>query len=198
MSNPFDARGITATGSSVFAIVEAVKAFSVLVNVLLEVMKVQTRDATGALTVDPNAWYPIEDTLLAHKKVDSLLGGRGLEKVGSFIPQHAVFPPDIDNIHSALRSIDIAYHMNHRKDGEPMFNPATGALLEGIGHYGFKLVEGKREIVMVCDNPYPCRFDLGIIKGMAHRFEPRATVTHDTSTACRQKGAATCTYVVTW
>ncbi|UJR85230.1 hypothetical protein [Sandaracinus amylolyticus] len=189
---------ITVSGASVVSIVQAVKGFSVLVSTLLEVMKVQTRDATGALAVDPNAWYPVRDYLIAYKKIDTLLGGRGLEKVGSLIPSHAVFPPNIKDVRGALASIDVAFHMNHKLDGAPMFDPSTGTMLEGIGHYGYQAVPGKNEARLVCGNPYPCRFDLGLIRGMAQRFEPGATVTHDANEGCRAKGGESCTYVVSW
>ncbi len=36
----------------------------------------------------------------------------------------------------------------------------------------------------------------GLIKGIAQRFEPQATLTHDPHPGCRQKGVASCTYVV--
>ncbi|WP_044889542.1 hypothetical protein [Myxococcus hansupus] len=191
-------RGIAASGASVASVVEAVKSFSVLLGVLLETMKVQARDAQGNLVIDVNTWYPLEDYLQAYKKIDSLLGGRGLEKVGSIVPQKAVFPANIRDIRSALASIDVAYHMNHRKDGKDMFNPVTGTMLDGIGHYAFQAVEGKNEAHLVVSNPYPCRFDMGLIKGMAQRFEPQATLTHDVSAGCRHKGASACTYVVQW
>ncbi|WP_237077514.1 STAS domain-containing protein [Myxococcus xanthus] len=51
---------------------EAVKSFTVLLDVLLETMKAQTRDAHGNLTVDVNAWYPLEDDLKAYREIDSL------------------------------------------------------------------------------------------------------------------------------
>lgn len=190
--------GITVSGSSAISIMQAVRSFSVLVNELLTVMQVQTRDASGALFLDPNNWYSMDGYLLAYKKIDTLLGGRGLEKVGSFIPQNAVFPPNVRDIYSGLGSIDIAFHMNHRKDGKEMFDPVTGDMTEGIGHYRSQPTAGKNEIVMVCDNPYPCRFDQGLIKGMAQRFQPTAQLTHDAHQGCRQRGGASCTYVVTW
>ncbi|NTX39664.1 hypothetical protein HUA78_35035 [Myxococcus sp. CA033] len=190
--------GITVTGLSVVSIVEAIQSFSVLVNALLDVMKVQARGAGGERALDPSAWYPLEDYLLAYKKIDTLLGGRGLEKVGSMIPKNAVFPPDITDIHKALASIDVAFHMNHRKNGKDMFNPATGEMLEGIGHYAYTAIAGKNEGYVVCGNPYPCRFDQGLVKGMAQRFMPNATVTHDPAHGCRQKGGASCTFVVNW
>ncbi|WP_338870049.1 hypothetical protein [Myxococcus stipitatus] len=190
--------GITVTGVSVASIVEAIQSFSVLVNTLLDVMKVPARGAAGERAIDPNVWYPMEDYLLAYKKIDTLLGGRGLEKVGTMIPKNAVFPANITDIHKALASLDVAFHMNHRKNGKDMFNPVTGEMLEGIGHYTYTAAPGKNEGTVVCNNPYPCRFDQGLVKGMAQRFMPEAVVTHDASHGCRQKGADSCTFVVTW
>ena len=38
--------------------------------------------------------------------------------------------------HSAsLASLDVAFHMNHRKRGRAMYDPTTRAMREGIGHY---------------------------------------------------------------
>jgi hypothetical protein len=198
MAAPPSFPGITVSGTSAQSILAAVKGFSVLVNELMSVMKVQTRNAAGVLAVDPKDWYPLDDYLVVYRKIDTLLGGRGLEKVGTFVPQNVVFPPNVQDVPSALASIDIAYYMNHRKDGRDMFNPATGERVEGIGHYRYERVAGKNEAILVCDNPYPCRFDQGLIKGMARRFQPQAELTHDPSHGCRQKGDPSCTYVVSW
>ncbi|NMO21654.1 hypothetical protein HPC49_48555 [Pyxidicoccus fallax] len=198
MSASFSFTGIQVKGASIYSVVAAINTFSVLVNDLMQAMNVQTRDASGALMIDTNAWYDLDHYMPVYKKIDTLLGGRGLEKVGSFIPKNAEFPPNIQDIHGALASIDVAFHMNHRKDGKPMFNPLTGEMTEGIGHYRYQPVAGKNEALLVCDNPCPCRFDQGLIKGMAQRFQPQATLTHVPDTGCRTKGDASCTYVVTW
>ncbi|MCY1021087.1 hypothetical protein [Pyxidicoccus sp. MSG2] len=189
---------LAVSGSSTVSIVDAVKGFSVLIEELMKTMKIQTRDAQGRPVVDPTAWYPLENYLPVYKKIETLLGGRGLEKVGSMIPQFAEFPPNIRDIHSAIAGIDVAYHMNHRLDGKPMFNPATGEMLEGIGHVSFQPVAGKNEALVVCDDLYPCRFNVGLIRGMAQRFEPKATLTHGPHQDCRLKGAATCAYLINW
>ena len=77
--------------------------------------------------------------------------------------------------------------MNHR-DGD-------------IGIYGFQST-GPKSAKMVCRNPYPCDFDQGIIEAMAIRFKPQdcpaVSVRHDDSAPCRQNGADSCTYLVTW
>jgi hypothetical protein len=91
--------------------------------------------------------------------------------------------------------------MNHRINGEVLFNPKTGAMKEGIGHYSFEKT-GPRAANMVCKNPYPCDFDRGIIESAARKFKPAdsiiLSVTHDDSKPCRKKGHDSCTYIVTW
>ena len=110
---------------------------------------------------------------------------------GSPSPKNAIFPPFVTDIDSALKSIDVAYHMNHALDGLPMFSPTpTGTMLEGIGHYGYMRVPGKKQIIAECTNPYPCPFNLGLIQAMAQRFESTATVIHDPTRPCRESRAA--------
>jgi hypothetical protein len=77
-----------------------------------------------------------------------------------------------------------------------MFSLETGAMLEGIGHYGY--APGEREIISVCNTPYPCDLDRGILTAMARAYEPNCRVAHDDSRPCRKRGADSCTYVVTW
>ncbi|MCP3137640.1 hypothetical protein [Pyxidicoccus xibeiensis] len=189
---------LSVSGSSTITIIDAVKGFSVLVDELMKTMNIQTRNAEGKPVVDAKAWYPLDAYMPVYKKIETLLGGRGLEKVGAMIPQFANFPSNIRDIHSALAGINVAYHMNHSIDGKVMFNPATGEMLEGIGHVIYQPVEGKNEAVVVCDDLYPCRFNVGLIRGMAQRFQPKATLTHGPHQDCRLKGAATCTYAINW
>ena len=106
-------------------------------------------------------------------------------------------PPEIDNIEAALASIDVAYHMNHRIQGEVLFDPATGIMKEGIGHYRYQ-PGGDRGGVMVCETPYPSEFDRGIITGTARRWRPTVEVTLDESKPTRKRGADSCTYLVKW
>ena len=100
--------------------------------------------------------------------------------------------------------IDVAYHMNHRNGRqEIMYDPQrTPARLDGIGSYRCDFAPDKREAVLVCDNPYPCQFDQGIITEMVHRFKPQdslyARVNHVSGVPCRKRGDASCTYQVRW
>jgi len=88
--------------------------------------------------------------------------------------------------------------MNHRKNGRVLFNPDSGEMSEGIGHYGYSELKGKNSIVSVCENPYPCTFDEGILISMAKKFEPSAMILHDNTKPCRRKGGDSCTYIISW
>jgi hypothetical protein len=145
-------------------------------------------------------WYPQQSWLNAFRQISEKVGPRTLYIIGKSIPENAQFPPDIDNIEKALASIDVAYHMNHSLHGKPLFNQQTGNMQEGIGHYSFKKT-GDNQAEIVCDNPYPCDFDKGIIDAMAHKFKPAnafVKTTHEESEGCRKKGQNSCRYVVKW
>ena len=120
-----------------------------------------------------------------------------LQDIGAAIPRNVFLPPSITDVVSVLQAIDVAFHMNHRKNGQVMFDPATGRMLEGIGHYTSR-IEGPRRIAVVCENSYPCAFDRGLVTAFAQRFAPNAKGVHDDSAPCRAKGANSCTNVVTW
>lgn len=132
------------------------------------------------------SWHKQQDWLDAFRLIAEKIGPSTLKAIGSKIPQTALWPPDINTIEEALASIDVAYHLNHR-GGE-------------IGHYRFEKTR-ERSGQMLCDNPYPCAFDAGIIKSTAVRFAPDdviVIVRHDDKKPCRQKGADSCTYLISW
>jgi hypothetical protein len=155
----------------------------------------------GIQNPEPGKWYPQQSWLDAFKAIAQATGDFTLFNIGKKIPENAQFPPEINTIDKALAAIDVAYHMNHRIDGQVMFDPATGKMLEGIGHYGFQQMN-EREIRMVCENPYPSDFDRGIIEAMAQKFKPAGAgfiiVKLDESLPSRKKGADSCTYTVKW
>jgi hypothetical protein len=65
--------------------------------------------------------------------------------VGSTPSTDALWPEEIKDVEAAFRSMDVAYHMNHRLNGAPMFDVQAGAMAEGIGHFRCTRV-GKRRI----------------------------------------------------
>ena len=146
-------------------------------------------------------WYSQQSWLNAFKKISDSIGKATLFSIGKRIPENAEFPPSINDLQKALAAIDVAYHMNHRINGTIMFDPGTGKMLEGIGHYKLERIDDKT-YKMVCKNPYPSEFDRGIIDAMANRFKPEGSakvkVKIDETQPMREKGADACTYIISW
>jgi len=189
--------GIEVYGSSIDAVVEAFKLFPSVGLKRMATHGIGTINAKGDVTVDRDGWYSQADWLAAFEGIATTVGTRALFQIGQHVPKHAIFPPQVNDIRTGVASLDVAFHMNHRKGGRPMFDPASGRKTPGIGSYGAKDA-GPRKITSVCENPYPCDFDRGVITGVATRFERAARVSHDDAAPCRKNGADSCTYHITW
>ncbi len=154
----------------------------------------------GIKNITSDNWYPQQNWLDAFTEISEKFGHYTLYEIGLTIPENAKFPEGIENVHDALGSVDVAYHINHRIDGNLLLNNETGEKKEGIGNYHYKIIDNKKG-EMVCDNPYPCSFDRGIIYAIANKFKPSGVVVniyHDEESSCREKGDNSCSYLVSW
>src|SRR5688572_7792361 len=154
--------GIDVYGSSLDAIVEAFKLFPSIALKRLVSHGIGTVNAKGEIVIDREGWYPQASWLAAFEGFATTVGTRALFQIGQHVPKHAIFPPSITDIRSGVASIDVAYHMNHRKNGKPMFDPTTGQKTKGIGRYGMA-DGGELKIISTCETPYPCDFVRGIL-----------------------------------
>jgi len=189
--------GFEVTGRGIPAALEAFGEFTVLAGQMLMANGVGKPDRSGFIQADTEGWYPLEGYLQAYRQIEEQLGPQMIRKMGAAKARHAVFPPNMVDITTAMQSMDVGYHMNHRQHGRPMFDPLSGVMLEGIGHYHCQLTLGQKRILMRCDNPYPCKFDEGILEALARRFSPGAMLEHE-SGSCRRKGGTSCSYLITW
>jgi hypothetical protein len=194
---PFEA-GIEVSGECIGSMVDGFKKYPTVALKYMSKHGLVKPTGPNAGEVDRSAWFPLESWLAAYEAISGEIGLNSLYACGRSIPENAVFPPNVTDVVSAISSIEVAYHMNHRKGGVVMFNPETGKFLEGIGHYRVEALPEEHRIVVQCENPYPCDFDRGIVAAMANRFEPEAKTVHDMDRPCRKKGADSCTYVVFW
>ena len=133
----------------------------------------------------PESWYSQKGWLDSFREISEQFGASTLFQIGKKIPENAQFPPEIDNLEKGLSAIDIAYHMNHR-----------------IGDIGFyKMVshdKASKEIIMQCNNPYPCDFDRGIITTIGRKFNSTVEVELDKSKPSRNVGSDESWYIVTY
>lgn len=130
-------------------------------------------------------WYPQQAWLSAFETIAEELQPHVLDRLGEQLPQVAEWPDDDGSVPDGLRSIDDAYRRNHR-GGE-------------IGHYGFERA-GERSGEVTCRNPYPCRFDRGLIRGVAQQYAPvdAFVFLEETGSVCRRDGDDECTYTAYW
>jgi hypothetical protein len=196
--NATSLENIQVLGSNLSNVMNAFGNFELLASRIMLDEGLGTESRQGVVQFEKEQWYPVTRWLSALGRVGREYGEFVLGQAGLAVPKNAVFPPFVTDIDSALKSIDIAYHMNHALAGTAMFSPETGKMLEGIGHYGYVRTPGKKQIIVECDTPYPCPFDSHLIQAIAQRFESTATVTHDASKPCRKRAGASCTYVVKW
>lgn len=131
-------------------------------------------------------WYPQEAWLATFEQIAEDLDPHLLDRLGEQIPDVAAWPDDdAGDVPTGLRTVDEAYRRNHR-GGE-------------IGRYAFERT-GDHEGRMVCETPYPCAFDRGLIRAVARRASPVETFVfvEETGDECRRDGADRCTYTVHW
>jgi len=153
--------------------------------------------------IDPEKenWIDQQKWLNAFKDIATNLGEMNLFLIGKAIIDNATFPP-VKDLKEGLKSIDIAYHINHRLNGQTMFDPIEEKMIEGIGHYTLTEYDpDKKKAIMVCDNPYPSKFDEGIITQIVRKFKPAGaheTIKLDTSKESRKNGAESCTFLISW
>lgn len=156
----------------------------------------------GIYPPDPEAWYDLQSFLNAFKELGDSIGGMTLFQIGKLVTEKAPFPP-MKELEEALHSINVAYHMNHRKEGKPMFNPETGQMLSGIGEYKILKYDVDLKRAMIWSNsPYPSKFEEGIITQVARMFKPessmRIAVKLDETKETRKSGAESNTYLISW
>ncbi|MEL7001960.1 MAG: hypothetical protein AAFN93_04400 [Bacteroidota bacterium] len=183
---------IEVNGSTVLSVVDGMGAIK---NIALRILW-----ENGIEVPKANQWYSQQRWLDCFKELSCNVGPNTLFGIGLAIPDNAIFPEDIDSIQKALESIDVAYHMNHRLHEKILYDSLSGEKLVGIGNYKYEET-GQYSANIICDNPYPCEFDKGIITTMARRFRPKGAkliIKHRDELGCRKHGHDSCTYTVTW
>jgi hypothetical protein len=145
-------------------------------------------DALAANGIDdPSAdeWYPQQAWLNTFEVIAAELEPHILDRLGEQIPDVAEWPTTPSSVEEGLRSIDEAYRRNHR-GGD-------------IGFYRFEST-GEQRGEVICENPYPCEFDRGLIRAVARRYAPVESFVfvEERGDRCRRRGDDACTYSVSW
>ncbi|HVK68768.1 MAG TPA: hypothetical protein VM694_30125 [Polyangium sp.] len=150
---------------------------------------------SGEIEIPPAS--PLDKLIAALGELLMLVGPQRAFEMGIQVVNHAAIPPGATDIATAMQIFDAGYHLNHLENGVPMFDPQTGAMREGIGHYKCISVSRHRAVMEV-NSPYNCDLDRGIMQAWARRFERTALVTHLEPSVCRKLRGPRCRYEVSW
>ena len=110
--------GMQVNGGTIMAIVDGMGGFK---DLALEFL---AESGLPNIVPDEKNWYSQQKWLNAFQMVSTRIGESMLFLIGKKIPKNAVFPSGISkNIEEALKSINIAYHINHKnKNGEILYD----------------------------------------------------------------------------
>jgi hypothetical protein len=197
--NPDDFTPYKILGSNVQVILDGFGSFTLLASKIMAESGLGTPDKDGLVKLVPTEWYSVPAFMRAWERIQAEFGDYTLKQAGRSIPTKATTATDtqLSDIDTAFNLLDASYLINHTKNGVRMFNPETGEMMEGIGHYRTKTGPGKNQITVDVNCPYPCAFAGGVIEGLAQMFDPKAKMTHDPK-ACRKHDSPICTFVVSY
>ncbi|WP_224363566.1 hypothetical protein [Hyalangium versicolor] len=188
-------KGIEVSGRVVFGLVQAFGQFKGQASQLLLAEGIGTKGADGLVVVDPTAWYPLDGFMRAFDRTGQQMGDSVLHQIGVSTAKTAEWAPNTTDLKGVISQIDQGYHLNHRKFGKVMWDPATGYMQEGIGHYVYRArPDGSMEVQ--ANNPYPCAFDKGLLFGAMRVLDTVGAIIHDDSHPCRKRGNKSCTYII--
>ncbi|NVB38403.1 hypothetical protein G6O69_11225 [Pseudenhygromyxa sp. WMMC2535] len=136
----------------------------------------------GVDNIDPEAWYDYDWAVSFFYKIETLLGKAALTEVGRSMIEAAIYPPEIDNIHALLSGLGYWFALNAR-------GPDVGEIT----------CEFEDECTALIDNSArgPCSFNVGIIQGACARYGITPLIEHGNE-GCKDDGAPTCLYRVSW
>ena len=149
--------------------------FKMIKNSLVSDEILETINNMGEIYIDK--FYLMDEYIKILDRIDEQL----LKKMGITTTTYAKWPLEINNVGDALKSINEAYKMNH-KSGYT------------IGKYDFQKIADKKYQI-ICDTPYPCPYDFGVVIGVAQKFSEHVKIIH-TEGLCRKHGDLSCTYEV--
>jgi hypothetical protein len=187
--------GIEVSGQSVYGTLHGFRQFKSLASRYLLTHGIGSPGKDGIVDIDPAAWYPLDRWLAAFNRIATEVGEAALVQIGIGVMESIQWPPEMTSVEGLVRFIDAGYHMHHRKEGKPMFDPATGEVVEGIGNFTIKREDRSRFFIETA-NPYPCPFDKGILAGAMRRLGASVGIVHDDASPCRLKGGKSCTHIV--
>lgn len=136
----------------------------------------------GVDRIDPDRWYDYDWSISIYYKIGEEIGRSALIAVGRKMIETAAYPPGIDNVHTLLMSLGAAVRLNAR-------GPEIGDIVCTI--------EDEHSATLDWSAKGPCALGIGILEGSCSRYGAKALIEHGAG-GCKDTGASTCIYQVSW
>jgi hypothetical protein len=188
-------KGIEVSGRVIYGLMQAFGQFKALASKYLLEEGIGQKGPDELAVVEPASWYPMDAQLRALARFSRDMGDSVVHQIGVSMIKEVEWPPTVHDVKTLAEHLDLGYHMNHRKDGKPMGDLATGRVTEGIGHYFYK-AGSQRGTEIEANNPYPCAYDKGLLFGALRKLRVVGAIIHDETLPCRKRGHKSCVYVI--
>lgn len=136
----------------------------------------------GIEDVSAGEWYSAETFADVIETVEENAGASTARKLGAALPETMDWTSNPASPDEALAALSDGLYACHRGH---------------VGDYEFEL-NGDGSGTVTVDTLYPCAFDMGVLKGTAQQFGADYVTVDEVGTRCRDDGAPTCTYEISW
>ena len=137
----------------------------------------------GIEKIDPEAWYDFEWAENFFIKVQEVLGTAVVNQCGKTMIESASYPPEIHSVETLLPALGQWYSFHARGPG--------------VGTIVCEMEDETSATIAWSTGRFPCSFCRGILEGACTRYGVKPLIEHGVG-GCRDQGAPTCIYHVSW
>ena len=136
----------------------------------------------GVDAIDAQTWYDYDWAISIFYKIEAEVGRAALVEVGRKMIETASYPPEIDSVQTLLPALGHWFALNAR-------GPDIGTISCTF--------EDEHSATLDWSARGPCSLCTGILEGACSRYGVKPLIEHGAD-GCRDKGADTCIYHVSW
>ncbi|TCP53374.1 hypothetical protein EV586_106108 [Tumebacillus sp. BK434] len=111
----------------------------------------------GIVEIDEHGWYPLQAVLETLDELKRTVGKEIICEIGKHVAMRAKEIEGVHTFEQAMHALNDICHFHHR----------------GVGssELAYQCLQSEpNQLHIICHNPYPHSFNLGIIRGMARKF----------------------------
>lgn len=162
----------------------------------------------GVPAPEADQWYRVQNVLDAIKDIEEYFGEANLHAMGKAVALTQAIP-QLPSLRVGFEFVNPSTLSNHRVNGVPLLDMATGAVNEPFAHaIGetrlLEYDEARRFAVIWRNSPYPVQNMIGWFTGFVERFTPfpedkgKILVREDITKERQTQGGESSTILINW